>query len=194
MPRKRHDFGYPRAVEHDRVLFLDFDGVLVHDNYVSESEGLVWGEHDMDPSAIARLGEICERAGAAVVISSSWRKNHGLDELRGMLERRGFRGAVIGVTPSLQRDTEGRRLERGHEIQAWLDENPHVLAFVILDDDDDMAHLRAFHVRTSMTHGLLPEHVEAAVDAFEANTLQGHRIKLDPSYRLGSRKAERGIS
>ncbi|HEU4408280.1 MAG TPA: HAD domain-containing protein [Polyangiaceae bacterium] len=165
-------------MSHERVLFVDFDGVLVHDNYVSESAGLVWSELDMDPAAVARLDELCWRAGAAVVISSSWRRNHGLDDLRGMLARRGFRGAVVGVTPSLRPDAEGQRLARGHEIQAWLDEHPEVRDFVILDGDDDLAHLGPFHVRTSTELGLLAEHVEAALAAFAAGACRGVPVKM----------------
>ena len=156
-------------VSPERVLFLDFDGVLVHEGYAGEPGDELWGEHVIDPAAVAVLDAVCARAGAAVVISSTWRRNFSPDELRAMLARRGFRGAVAGATPSLYRDAEGRRLERGDEIQAWLDAHPGVRAFAIVDDDDDMAHLRPFLVRTSMAAGLRPEHLDAALAVFAAS-------------------------
>jgi hypothetical protein len=161
---------------HGRVLFLDFDGVLVHEGYAGEQGGEeLWSECDIDPEAVALLDALCARAGADVVISSTWRRTFSLDELRGMLERRGFRGAVVGVTPSLYRSPEGARLERGDEIQAWLDEHPEVGAFAILDDDADMAHLRPFLVRTSMASGLRPQHLEPALAAFEASAASSRK-------------------
>ncbi len=170
----------------DRVLFLDFDGVIVHEGYAGEPGGEeLWSERDIDPEAIALLDALCARAGADVVISSTWRRAFSLDELRGMLERRGFRGAVVGVTPSLHRSPEGVRLERGDEIRAWLDEHPEVVAFAILDDDDDMAQLRPFLVRTSMASGLRPEHLEPALTAFEASARLGRGPLLNFHTRAG---------
>lgn len=150
------------------MLFLDFDGVLVHESYAGDApeEAALWSESHFDPAVIARVNALCARAGASVVISSSWRQNHSLDELRGMLERRGLRASVLGVTPSMHRSPDGRRLERGDEIQAWLDAHPEVRGFAIADDDEDMAHLRPFLVRTSMERGLSDEHCEALFAVF----------------------------
>jgi hypothetical protein len=41
-------------------------------------------------------------------------------------------------------------VERGHEVQYWLDEHPEVERYVILDDDNDfLPHQRGNFVRTA---------------------------------------------
>ena len=80
-----------------------------------------------------------------------------IEELRVILKNkcRVDPARVLDVTPYLpHRDSEGKRLERGHEIQKWLDDNTgvpeesvltpnyQVSDFMIIDDDRDMAHLK----------------------------------------------------
>jgi len=158
------------------LLFLDIDGVLNSAAWLYASdrpEGMEFlgNEHLMvsNPAAVARLNLILSKSGAEVVISSSWR--HGFDpgRMQDILDRAGFSGKVIGATPTWM----GNGNVRGDEIQAWLDDNggrgkatenygwPD--PFVILDDDADMAHLLPKLVHTTWAHGLLDEHVEAAL-------------------------------
>jgi hypothetical protein len=73
------------------------------------------------------------------------------------------------VTPSLSRSPEGARLVRGDEEQAWLAAHPAVTSFAIVDDDDDMARLGHFTVRTTMVEGLRREHSQALLAAFGAS-------------------------
>ncbi len=103
-----------------KCLFLDLDGVVnSHDWFrrrVTEQPTGNYFERQIDPQAIALLNEIIEATSAKVVISSTWRKNHTLEELRAGLSSRGFRGEIIGVTCELNSAIRGR------EIQTWLDE------------------------------------------------------------------------
>lgn len=154
-----------------RVVFLDFDGVLNarvgHEPYPLAGP-LPHGVDprdagDIDPAAVHLLDDLVARARAKIVISSTWRNRLTLHELRALLRYRGLAGEVIGATPTLWRDAEGRRLVRGDEIAAWLAEAERVEAFVILDDDDDMAALSAALVRTRGEVGLTTEDVERAV-------------------------------
>ena len=155
-----------------RVVFLDFDGVLNSHDYMlhraPESErGSVMG---LDAEAIARLNRLLREAEAVAVVSSTWRHNRTVAQLQDVLVARGFVGTVIGMTPRWLKEAPsgpyaGER--RGHEIQAWLNDAPNygvdVRAFVIVDDDSDMAHLADRLVKIPFETGLLDEHVDRAV-------------------------------
>jgi len=180
-----------------KIVFLDFDGVLNSHLFMMKerlrdpsSSGGVAG---IDSEAVARLNAICARTGARVVVSSSWRYGHPLDELREILGGAGFVGEAIDTTP-LPKDLIGEQIEnvfdkhgadapldvvtkeiaaiavshaRGAEIDRWLASNAEarqVDAFVILDDDSDTDPHKDRHVKTSFAAGLRDEHVELAVE------------------------------
>lgn len=125
-----------------RVIFLDFDGVVVclpqEWDYTLDGKRV----HALNRDAVARLNRVVEATGAVVVVSSSWRHHQALERLSGYLRRAGFVGEVIDITPDLA--TLGGRLglvyeagERGHEVAVWLAEHPEVESYVVLDDDAD---------------------------------------------------------
>jgi hypothetical protein len=147
-----------------KVVFLDFDGVLNSGPFLREWRD---GPDPIDASAVAHLDRICKATSALVVVSSSWRYMYGVYDFRRLLGHHNFNGAVIDVTPDLSTRTAQAKLhsspERGEEIQAWLDDNPGVESFVILDDDSDMAHLRHRLVQTDFDVGLTEAHVEQAL-------------------------------
>lgn len=152
-----------------RVIFLDVDGVLNSHPFLHGLEGTTWNdsdEHMLDPVAVALLQELVDRTGADVVLSSSWRYDHTPAEMQAMLTAAGCQVAVVGATPTALEDINvpcGQTRQRGHEIATWLEEHPGVDAFIILDDDADMAHLGHRLVQTTFAVGLTPEHVERAV-------------------------------
>lgn len=164
-------------------IFLDVDGVLnSHGWYINrprktrleqeQIERFEHFQHDLDPVPIQRLNRLIEATGAKVVISSTWRKIWKTpEEMQHLLDSKGFKGEVIGVTPVLDTYSSSSGLwtakVRGDEIQAWIDENNFTGKFVILDDDADMAHLMPFLVKTTMETGLLDEHVEQALKILE---------------------------
>lgn len=147
--------------EEDLYVFLDFDGVLnSHDWYARRPELPEVHTRDefscwqIDPEAVKRVNVLCERTGAQVVISSTWRGNMSRC-LRVLMGLRTFE--IVGHTPHL--DTR-----RGHEIQKWMDENDvKAHQIVILDDDSDMEHLLPRLVKTPYSTGFTDEHVEQAV-------------------------------
>lgn len=144
-----------------KILFLDFDGVLNSAEWMTSQEFketcLIDHGHHIDKVAVARLERIVQATGCKIVVSSTWRLAHSQFQLQNFLEKRGFTGEIIGITPNL-------RGVRGHEIAAWLNENGPVESFVILDDSDDMVHLMHKLVHTSWEHGLEDKHVEAAIE------------------------------
>lgn len=139
-----------------KIVFLDFDGVLNSLSFCRAfpQRGLI----GLDEVAVQRVRKICFRTGAKIVVSSSWRIIHALEDLQYRLGALGLpMDWVIGVTPKHLKS-------RGHEIQTWLDEHPEVTNFVILDDDSDMAHLMDRLIQTTFEDGLLEKHVKLAVE------------------------------
>ena len=135
-----------------RLLFLDIDGVLVNRESVRLpriSKGAV--------SCVAALNRITDETGAEIVISSSWRLDFSVYELREMLRAWGVTGQVSGVTCR----TTGA--SRGREIQEWLRANGPVSSVVIIDDDSDMDSLLSCLVRTDSETGLTLEDAEEAI-------------------------------
>jgi len=129
-----------------KVIFLDIDGVLnsvdymnaLHYRFRSEvakgeaSFPVPMGETSdefgqyFDDRCIIHLEAILNYTGAKLVISSTWRKN-GLKWMRSLWEYRCLEGDIIDVTPVVN-------LDRGEEIQLWLDEN-QVDNYVVIDDE-----------------------------------------------------------
>jgi hypothetical protein len=119
-----------------KVIFLDIDGVLNVYPQGHDEFGAVFHSHFED-----NLRKIIDKTGAKIVISSTWRYS-GLEVMQEMWVKRDLPGDVIDITPS-HRDMNRNlpfmeRLERGSEIQTWLDDHPEVTTYVILDDDTDM--------------------------------------------------------
>lgn len=166
-----------------KIVFLDFDGVLNSRKYFNslankeedERLVLVTTDQQLDPKAVELVNQLVERTGAQVVISSSWRILHALDEetntgkierpsLNTILKNAGARFKAVGTTPRTYED-------RGIEIQLYLDylksKGEEVEAFVILDDDSDMAHfLNTKHfVKTAFEYGFTEFHLEEAIKA-----------------------------
>jgi hypothetical protein len=121
-----------------KLIFLDVDGVLC-----TEAVGFAYPK--LDPAAVGVLNGVLERTGARIVVSSTWRNPRSVTatrELLGGLGRVQPANRIIGCTPDLQ-DADHLHLQRGHEIQAWLDRGAKpVEGIAIVDDDGDMVHLQ----------------------------------------------------
>lgn len=113
-----------------KIIFLDIDGVL----------NVIPHEYDQYGSLFHKqfennLRNIIEKTDAKIVISSTWRKS-GLHVMKSMWMHRGLAGEIIDCTPQIYYNHN--KVVRGHEIQEWLNKNPQVTSYVILDDDKDM--------------------------------------------------------
>lgn len=116
-----------------KIIFLDVDGVL---NCSSTTRG--WGKmRFVDTRKMYRVREICERTGAKVVISSSWRWGSCEDaspwdkvQWEALLhEFDKHRIPVIGHTP-FSFDNN-----RGNEIRTWMKmQEERIEEFVVIDD------------------------------------------------------------
>ncbi len=159
-----------------KVCFLDFDGVLNSEPFLRSTPyqvGRMPEDEDsaVDPANVARLNRLAQ-SGVKFVVSSAWRWGRTVEQLRGILERRGFVGEVVDKTPEFIERSNGKLWiapERGHEIQAWLNANTDGTArIVILDDNADMAHLRPKLVQTRFETGLTDADVDRAISILQA--------------------------
>lgn len=155
-----------------RVLFLDIDGVLNSSAYLKanpdsfDRSGPNAYLSMFDPVACARLQVVLTVTGAKIVISSSWRHVHTIDEIRGYLAAKGITAEVIdftpiGYNPDLPGDDSfGTSMTcRGHEIAAWVDAHPELESYAVVDDNSDMDGVRERFVQTTWERGLQPEHM-----------------------------------
>lgn len=164
-----------------KICFLDLDGVINSERFL-HARGITTSElgtkyrksHPMrmiDRVAVQRLNRVLAATGAKCVLSSAWRIIHELDAVQGYLEHHGFIGKLIDKTPTYRALAEvsvverhGERIVpgycRGTEIQAWLERrlvDPE--RFAIVDDSDNMGHLKPWLVKTTWQEGLQDEHV-----------------------------------
>lgn len=131
-----------------KVLFLDIDGVLNSRRSVVAFKGFPHSfdgdDRDrFDWTAVALIRRLCEDVGASIVLSSSWRILHPVDECANGLDL-----PIFDRTPSLSGC-------RGMEINAWLAEHPEVTTYAIVDDNSDMLpEQKRYYVQTSELNGL----------------------------------------
>lgn len=157
-----------------KVCFLDFDGVL-NGLETREPASPIHRGLFLSPPLVERVNVLCERTGAVVVLSTSWRRRIDATgcslDIAEALRHVGARFAIVGATPdharrdAITRDGETIELwrapERRHEIAAWVAEHKPE-AFVILDDDRG-AEIAGHFVWCDPKRGLSAEGAEMAV-------------------------------
>ena len=132
-----------------KIIFLDIDGVLNVIPQGYDEFGSLFHKEFID-----NLHWIIEQTNAKIVISSTWRYN-GLKSIKNMWKKRNLPGEIIGITPN-EVDVVNRGtckfydlVNRGHEIQQWIDDND-IKNYCIIDDDNDiLTSQRENFVRTS---------------------------------------------
>lgn len=146
-----------------RVVFLDIDGVLVP----GPSEDRPSNRDLARPEAVAALNRITRETDASIVVSSNWRIKFDLARLQQMLEGWGVEGVIGSRTPAIDPEPFNKNpavpVDRGEEIEAWLEAHPRVESFVILDDDADMGRLRNRLVQTNERTGLTEADADRAI-------------------------------
>ena len=112
-----------------KVIFLDIDGVL--NNY--ETRDVYRGCTGIDRLLVSNLNAVVVATGAVVVVSSTWRILHTVEELQEILKNYGFRGQVIGKTSQMNNVAD--RWRRGNEIDEYVKSlGDDLESFVIVDD------------------------------------------------------------
>jgi hypothetical protein len=149
-----------------KIIFLDIDGVLNNlDSLRFPRTRIKTSRHSYTaahPSCVQALNQITDSTGARIVISSTWR-GIGLEVLFEIFHQWGIAGLTVGYTPLWD-----RAFERGDEIANWLSRHLEVESFVILDDGDDMGHLRHRLVQTNFEVGLTREDADRAIAILNA--------------------------
>lgn len=132
---------------------MDVDGVL-HSLY---------GQDLFRDSCCRLLESVVRASGASLVLSSSWRVEPSkVAVLNGVLHQRGL-APVIDMTRELSAPRE-------YEICEWLDRNPGVQRWVVIDDVDlqsgasmEAMRMRGRFVRTNHQTGLVPQDADLAI-------------------------------
>lgn len=150
-----------------KVIFLDFDGVIT----TLESK---W---ELDPKKMKLIKRICNKTGAKIVISSSWRRWTLEDTIKDITDTSRWGvpvpftpiKKVIGVTSrvyAFKNDDVQHHciVPRGVEIKMYLDEHTDIDKYVILDDDADMLLEQApYFIRTDAIEGISELDAEKAI-------------------------------
>ena len=172
-----------------KVLFLDFDGVLNshqsctfwhnkrdqskwENEMYSSWQGTLFEylAHEFCPIALSNMEELMRRVpDLQVVVSSTWRLGNSVEDLKKILApAKLITERIIDKTPAF------RDLDRGHEIQDWLDKHPEVTNYVIVDDDRDMLKSQQDNfVNTSELHGFQHSDMLHALRILRAGGIQG---------------------
>lgn len=145
-----------------KVIFLDIDGVLNDEETNATTPS---GHVGIRDKKVKLLKKIVEATDAKVVISSDWRLcDHAIDKdykyLRNKLKYVG-NIEIYGTTPNINWQ------HRGAEIRRWLQDNPTVKDYVILDDIEfNDFYPKDFYkhvVITDFYYGLTEEDVDEAI-------------------------------
>lgn len=134
------------------IIFLDYDGVVntVWFDNVNKKPKFNFPDDNKvnNTQAIGWLNLLYTEIPYSIVVSSTWRSN---EKYREFLYNAGLNKdiKILGKTDILH-------IERGKEIQKWLDDNKNlnIERFVILDDDIDMMHLSNHLIKTDAMIGL----------------------------------------
>ncbi len=129
----------PPTADIRRILFLDFDGVLhpLHDSHVNPFSYM--------DNFCRVLREADPHGTMPIVISSTWRILHTLDELRAFFPP-DIGARIVDVTPFLLPVNPALRGSRQREIVDWMAAHAPESAWLALDDialyfDIDCPHL-----------------------------------------------------
>ena len=179
-----------------KIIFLDVDGVL---NCSSTTRG--WGKmRFVDTRKMYRVREICERTGAKVVITSSWRWGSCEDatpwdkvQWEALLhEFDKHRIPVIGHTP-FSFDNN-----RGNEIRTWMKmQDERIEEFVVIDDifiDLEWFASVGRLVLTDDKHGLNKEKMEKAIEILGEDKIQAIFTKMEEAIDRCDRKITKKVN
>ena len=119
-----------------KIIFLDIDGVLNSNQWLRHRIDVLKRDRiyngDFPKGTVNELNYLIEKYDFKIVISSSWREQKTIEELKHHFINEGIKSEIIGSTPIL-------RNTRGNEIQKWLDETQfNIESYIILDDNNDM--------------------------------------------------------
>ena len=135
-----------------KIIFLDVDGVLNDGPTI-----LGTGKDFPTKNHLECLKQIVEATNAEIVLSSSWRFY--------AQDRNDIKNALRSINLAYIDKTKELPKGRDAEIREWLRRHPEVESYLILDDSNEFSEeLKEHQVLTTFYEGLLPKHVEKAID------------------------------
>lgn len=143
-----------------KVLFLDIDGVCNSLAYAQRNGMNLW--HATDPDLVALVRKIIKETKCEVVLSSTWRL---YPEARAVVKRDVCH--FIDVTKDMQAGAKRGVVERGVEVQEWLDRHPAVTHYAILDDESDFLP-NQWLFKTTFADGITEDIAQAVIDHLNA--------------------------
>lgn len=138
------------------IIFLDFDGVIVTQRPADADRNYLC------PSKVKLVKSLCDRAGAQVVISSTWRVSH---DCRDALAAAGLPTSYLfddWATPFDVGSDSGLSV-RGIEIDQHVQVN-QIDKYVILDDFPVLPSQASRHIQPDPSIGITPDQIDAAFD------------------------------
>lgn len=124
----------------ESIIFLDIDGVLVTTrgtDYWLKTKCDIFEDNScyelFCPNSVEALNKLIRLTDSKIVVISSWRRTLTLSQIREKFKSRGVKGEILGVTPYLNDE-----IERGREIELWMQKNGTPKSYVIIDDDCDV--------------------------------------------------------
>jgi len=114
------------------TIFLDIDGVLrTHKSDLEWSQllgvpiPLSVYDRRFDRKIVSYINEIVCYTRAKIVVTSTWRTKHSLEDLKQIFRDNGIVADVVGITDI--------GLNRGEEIEQYISEN-EIENYVVIDD------------------------------------------------------------
>lgn len=157
-----------------KVIFLDIDGVLNRIILNTIQQGSL-DNVLIEEDKVQLLSRLIEVTGAQIVLHSGWRfwfdseinpSNQESKSLLKIFEKYNLK--IASMTPDLCTDeikkSKKFSLVKAKEIKAWLQENPAVEKWLVIDDlnlNDSTIHTR--QIRTNQEFGLTQADIEKAI-------------------------------
>lgn len=150
-----------------KVIFLDIDGVL-NTIYTKERiNGMIF----VEDKYIKILKEICDKTGAKVVLSSSWRSgwydiDNGNNNTRDAKDFIALRDKLLEFGIELfDKTPDISAMKRGEEIKQWLEEHKdlNITNFVIFDDMAIVKPFNRYFIQTSFAEGMKEKYIKKAI-------------------------------
>lgn len=145
-----------------KVLFLDIDGVCNSAEWAKAGNSL-W--HGTSPELVKLVQRIIKETKCDVVLSSTWRL---YPEARAVVKRDVCH--FIDCTKDMQAGAKRGVVERGIEVQEWLDRH-EVEQYAILDDDADFLPGQ-WLFKTTWEKGITEDIAQAVIDHLTATDRQ----------------------
>lgn len=103
-----------------KIIFLDIDGVLATSSCYGRGKHNKWDAYMFDSKCVAILNFIIQETGAEIILTSDWRNEYSLAEMREIFAHNGVIKGPIGYTPNSKTYT-AMNLEKGRvdEIKMW---------------------------------------------------------------------------